>query len=182
MRAHTCSVALLLAIVGPPVLEAQSNHPRIAVGAGLLWADRGPQDYLSNHGTTAFIRIQAPRTPLLLEVSLQSVPLRGDLATDCLSPTTSCASIGGSTALTLAPAAQLAWVWPRATWLLRAGPSGHWLVRRDAGSPPLAAGVRLGLSLRPRHGRFLLSADYFRLAPAGDAPRWVLPVTLGWEF
>src|SRR5512144_3446063 len=56
--------------------------------------------------------------------------------------------VASLTALTLAPAAQLTWRWPRAAWLFRFGPSFHWLLEREVGSDAMAGGLRAGISAR----------------------------------
>ena len=183
MRMSRRGLALLLTIAPPGLVQGQVPPLHFAAGAGLLVADRGSYNYLNRLGGTAFVRIALPRRPLLLEISMQHVSQNGNIAIEpCVSPCTS--GLVPSTALTLAPAAQVTWRWPRAAWLFRFGPSFHWLLERESGSNALAGGFRAGISARrgQTQSGLLLSADYFHLFRGGSAPRWFLPVTLGWEF
>jgi len=183
MRLAPRILALLLTMTPWSLLQGQAPPTHHAAGAGLLVADRGPSGYLDRLGPTAFLRLAWPRRPLLLEVSMQHVG-HADIAIEpCLPPCTS-TPVASSTALTLAPAAQLTWRWPRAAWLFRVGPSFHWLLELESGSDAMAAGLRAGISARrgQTEAGLLLSADYFRLFRSGSAPRWFVPVTLGWQF
>ena len=183
MRPAPRILALLLTFAPWSFLQGQAPPTHPAAGAGLLVADRGPSTYLNRLGPTAFLRLAWPRRPLLLEISMQHVG-HGDIAVEpCLPPCTS-TPVASLTALTLAPAAQLTWRWPRAAWLFRFGPSFHWLLEHEVGSDAMAAGLRAGISARrgQTESGLLLSADYFRLFRSGSAPRRFVPVTLGWQF
>ena len=185
MRTTLLSLALLLSVsLGAGRLLAQQS--RLAAGAGLLVADKGPSGLLRSRGVTAFVRITPPRLPLILELSLQHVPQTRDiLFSPCLPPGT-CGStfLGPTTALTFAPALQASQRVPNATWLLRLGPAFHWLLDRESTSGPIAAGARAGVSVRSGRGRsgLLVSADYFRAFRGSHFPRWFLPLTVGWQF
>jgi hypothetical protein len=124
---------------------------------------------------------------LVLDASIQNVPRSTDIVSGpCPPAPTACGSgfDGPTTALTLAPGIQATRRVPSAAWLFRLGPSVSWLADRGAGSDPLAAGFRAGISVRNGRGQtgLLISADYFRLFRGGAPPQWFLPVTVGWQF
>jgi hypothetical protein len=179
------SVLALLLVASP--LAGQRRSPSVAIGGGILFADNGDGSYLNRRGISAFLRLGWPLAPLVVETSFESVPRNTDiLFAPCMPPPAPCAAVflGPNTALTFAPALQLAQHAPAAAWLFRLGPSLSWLVDREPGSHPLAMGWRGGTSIRTGHkdSGFLLSVDYYHLFRHGTAPDWFLPITVGWEF
>jgi len=188
MRALRPTLALFLgALALPAGLRAQERPVHVAAGAGLLFADQGSGDLLRSRGFSAYLRFSWGTFPLLLDASIQSVPQApSPVFAPCPSPPAACRSAfyGPTTALILAPAIQLTQRVPVATWLFRFGPSMSWFPDREPGSDPVAAGLRAGISVRNGRAQsgLLIAADYFRVFRAGTSPRWLLPVTIGWQF
>jgi hypothetical protein len=187
MRPFHCVFALLLVALAASPLAGQRRSPSVAIGGGILFADDADGSYLNRRGFSAFLRLGLPAPPFVLETSFESVPRNTNiLFAPCRPPPALCPAVflGPSTALTLAPALQLAQRAPAAAWLFRLGPSLSWLVDREPGSHPLAMGWRGGTSIRAGHrdSGFLLSVDYYHLFRHGTAPDWFLPITVGVEF
>ncbi|HET8650424.1 MAG TPA: hypothetical protein VFL95_10300 [Gemmatimonadales bacterium] len=55
---------------------------------------------------------------------------------------------------------------------------------RAPGSAALALGARAGITLRLSRGEsgFLIAADLIKPFRGSDAPRWLVPLTVGWEL
>jgi hypothetical protein len=172
-----------LSLVG--ALQAQQRPVSLAGGGGLLLVDKGSSTLLGSRGITAFVRLSWRRFPLVLDAAVQNVPRTTGIAwAPCPPSPAACGSpfSGPTTALTLAPAIQATQRVPVAAWLFRLGPSVSWLANREPGSPPLAAGLRAGVSVRNgQQSGLLISADYFRLFRTGP-PAWFFPLTVGWQF
>ena len=188
MRAVRCSFRLLVgALPMVSALQAQHRPVSLAAGAGLLFADHGASTILRSKGIAAYLRVDLPHVPLLLDASIVTVLRNNDIVFGpCPPAPAACSStfVGPTTALTVSPSIQATERVPGAAWLFRFGPSVSWLPDRAPGSDPLAPGLRVGISVRHGHGvsGLLMSVDYFRLFRAGTPPTWFIPVTIGWQF
>jgi len=184
---HPVRAVLALAALGAtPLAAAGAQTPArvdVSVGAGLTATDHGP----GGAGISAYVRLGLARLPLLLDASLMNAPGGTPVATvECpggCGPG-SLPYAGPTTALALSPAFQFTQGGPKASLLYRLGPSVSWLPDREPGSAGVAAGYRVGVSLRlgERYTGLLISGDYYRLLRGGTAPRWFLPITVGWQF
>lgn len=164
--------------------QAPDRHVGVAIGGGLLAADHSP----GGAGINLFVRVGWPRLPLVVDASFENTPGQVLVAVLCKPGAINCGGFsnysGEITALTFAPAIQFTERGRKAALLYRVGPSVHWLTDRQPGSASAAGGYRAGLSLRLGEGNsgFLISADYYRLLRGNTAPRWFLPITIGWQF
>ncbi|HZH39507.1 MAG TPA: hypothetical protein VFD85_00770 [Gemmatimonadales bacterium] len=186
-RAWSAVFAVL--VVGGAVNAAGQEPARgfvFSAGGGLALADRSPQ------GEGAFIRVASRRLPVVLDLSIQSTPGQPPVAyvfPAC--PMPGCSPTAGpytgpETALMLSPSLQVTeHHGPTGAVLYRIGPALGWLPDRAPGDAAIEGGIRGGISIRlgVGSGGLLVSGDYVRLFRSGDtAPRWFLPITLGWQF
>ncbi|MES2306517.1 MAG: hypothetical protein V4558_13495 [Gemmatimonadota bacterium] len=183
---------VLVALPQANILLAQSKPARVAMGAGMLISDNGEDgSSLRTLGAAGFVRLGWKGSPLLLEGSVQFVPLTAAYETiPCPPYPASCgpeAFSGPTTSVTFAPALQgTKRQSPGAgvAWQFRIGPTLSWRMDREPGSDAFALGARAGMSARLGHHDhgFLVSADVIRLFRTGLTPRWYAPITLGWQF
>jgi len=186
------SVILSVLVVGG-VVGAAGQEP----GRGLVFSAGGGVALVdhSSQGEGAFIRVASRNLPVVLDLSIQSTPGRAPVVyafhggLPCTAPGCTPAAgpyAGPVTALMLAPSLQATEQHGTdGAVLYRVGPALAWLPDRAPGDAAIEAGVRAGISVRLGFGTggLLVSGDYVRLFRSGNtAPRWFLPITLGWQF
>jgi hypothetical protein len=184
-------IPLVLVALGGPArpLASQMLRP-VHAGVGLGEAVSDDAEGLSGSaGVAAYGRLTwwpADGISLLVDGWVHAVPTNHDIVTAPCPPSTSCGSsfTGATTSLILGPALQAREAYARVTLLYRVGPTVDWFVRRAPATDVTVLGVRAGFSVLTsrRATGLLFSIDYLRAFRDRGGPRWLLPLTIGWQF